>query len=298
MLLEKYQQERTKIVFYDTFENGILSSLKLNYETTYRALVSTFDSNIKAIEQKIIHPSLPIQLSISAEHIKTINDIIEEANKKIKEYNRRITQKEATLNELKKEFWILMRWQYDSDLISHTTTTNTRNERINVINKANNELDAKIKEQNNIIEEYQRKTINIEDAIENINSTLIDMGISDFKIIKYSANLYKLSREGQDGNIFESLSEGEKMIISLLYFIERCKGKFAKEEIEKKKIIVIDDPISSFDSIYKNKIIYSIVKSLEGKSRIILTHNTDLIRLLEGQYNHSYHLYLLNNTLD
>lgn len=76
------------------------------------------------------------------------------------------------------------------------------------------------------------------------------MGIADFKIEKYSDSLYKLSREGQTGDVFRSLSEGEKMIISLLYFIERCKGKESKDDIESKKIVVIDDPISSLSHIY------------------------------------------------
>lgn len=87
------------------------------------------------------------------------------------------------------------------------------------------------------------------------------------------------------------LSAGEQNFLSLSFELLKAKNS-------NKPIIVLDDPISSFDSIYKNKIIYSIVKSLEGKSRIILTHNTDMIRLLEGQYNHSYNLYVLNNTLD
>lgn len=87
------------------------------------------------------------------------------------------------------------------------------------------------------------------------------------------------------------LSAGEQNFLSLSFELLKAKNS-------NKPIIVLDDPISSFDSIYKNKIIYSIVKSLEGKSRIILTHNTDMIRLLEGQYNHSYHLYILNNTID
>ena len=39
----------------------------------------------------------------------------------------------------------------------------------------------------------------------------------------------------------------------------------------------------------------SIVKMLHGKRRIILTHNTDLIRLLNCQYSHYFNLYLLNN---
>lgn len=35
---------------------------------------------------------------------------------------------------------------------------------------------------------------------------------------------------------------------------------------------------------------------LENKPRIVLTHNLDLLRLLESQYKHSFNLYLLNNT--
>lgn len=43
-------------------------------------------------------------------------------------------------------------------------------------------------------------------------------------------------------------------------------------------IIVIDDPISSFDSIYKNKIIYCINSLSETKECLVLTHNIDLIK--------------------
>uniref|UniRef100_UPI00261633F4 hypothetical protein n=1 Tax=uncultured Veillonella sp. TaxID=159268 RepID=UPI00261633F4 len=60
-------------------------------------------------------------------------------------------------------------------------------------------------------------------------------------------------------------------------------------------IIVIDDPISSFDSIYKNKIVYALVKILEKKEVIVLTHNTDLLRLLHGQNGNKYRLYIFNN---
>lgn len=49
---------------------------------------------------------------------------------------------------------------------------------------------------------------------------------------------------------FQTLSEGEKMVISFLYFIELCRGKQNVSEATKKKIIVIDDPISSLSHIY------------------------------------------------
>jgi ABC-type Mn2+/Zn2+ transport system ATPase subunit len=85
------------------------------------------------------------------------------------------------------------------------------------------------------------------------------------------------------------LSNGEQNFISLAF--ELLKAKKVDSNI-----IVLDDPISSFDSIYKNKIAYSIVKFLEDKKQIILTHSTDLIKLLEHQKNGCFNLYLLNNT--
>lgn len=85
-----------------------------------------------------------------------------------------------------------------------------------------------------------------------------------------------------------NLSTGEQNFISLTFELLKAKNN-------SKRIIVLDDPISSFDSIYKNKIVYSIIKFLENKKQIILTHNTDLIRLLEAQKKHCFKLYLLNN---
>jgi ABC-type lipoprotein export system ATPase subunit len=85
------------------------------------------------------------------------------------------------------------------------------------------------------------------------------------------------------------LSTGEQNFLSLTF-------EFLKAKNSSCPIVVIDDPISSFDSIYKNKVAYAIVKMLHHKKRIVLTHNTDLLRLLDGQYKRSYKLYLLNNT--
>ena len=85
------------------------------------------------------------------------------------------------------------------------------------------------------------------------------------------------------------LSTGEQNFLSLTF-------EFLKAKNSTCPIVVIDDPISSFDSIYKNKVSYAIVKMLHHKKRIVLTHNTDLLRLLDGQYKKCYKLYLLNNT--
>ena len=85
------------------------------------------------------------------------------------------------------------------------------------------------------------------------------------------------------------LSSGEQNFLSLAFEFLRAKNV-------PQPIVVLDDPISSFDSIYKNKVVYAIAKILEKKQRIILTHNIDMIRLLDAQYKKSFKMYLLNNT--
>ncbi len=85
------------------------------------------------------------------------------------------------------------------------------------------------------------------------------------------------------------LSNGEQNFISIAF--ELLKAQKVDAEF-----IVLDDPISSFDSIYKNKIVYAIAKFLVSKKQILLTHSTDLVKLLEHQKSSSFNLYILNNS--
>lgn len=59
--------------------------------------------------------------------------------------------------------------------------------------------------------------------------------------------LKRIDAEPSD-NVFKTLSEGEKNFISFLYFYQLCLGTDNIDRSSKKKIIVIDDPVSSLDS--------------------------------------------------
>ena len=130
-----------------------------------------------------------------------------------------------------------------------------------------------------LIEENRKKTENIDEAIANIKNGLIDIGITDFTIEKYSEEeaLYRLKREDSDEDVFKTLSEGEKMVISFLYFIELCKGKSTAKTILNNKIVVIDDPISSLSHIYVfniGRLIHNeFLRSEEYDQLFILTHS-------------------------
>lgn len=123
--------------------------------------------------------------------------------------------------------------------------------KINKINEQVNILNSQIEEQRKIIATEQNNIINIDASISHINGMLVDMGITDFKIDKYGEDgLYRIIRGDDDAPVFKTLSEGERTIISILYFLEACQGVLNKELSPRKRIIVIDDPISSLSNLY------------------------------------------------
>jgi wobble nucleotide-excising tRNase len=62
----------------------------------------------------------------------------------------------------------------------------------------------------------------------------------------------------------EFLSNGEQNFLSLAFELLKAKNSTCK-------LIVLDDPISSFDSIYKNKLAYAILSFLSSKKTLIPT---------------------------
>lgn len=143
--------------------------------------------------------------------------------------------------------------------------------------------------QRNIIDQNQKRTVNIDEAVTNIKNGLTDIGITDFTIEKYSDDeaLYHLKRDGVGGNVFKTLSEGEKMVISFLYFIELCKGENKTNSGVTNKIIVIDDPISSLSHIY----VFNVGRLIHNE--FLRTSKYDQIFVL----THSlYFFYELTNT--
>ena len=234
-----------------TFEsNPKYEIYKKDFELKYNVFFKVVGDNLKLIENKIKSPSIAVTLKKSDNSLEELNGIIENINNLVKEHNGKIDRKEIALNELKTLFWEIMRWEYDQTITTFISDKVQSKKTITAIEKALQDIETEIGNQKKIIVEQQKQTVNIEEAITNINNGLIDLGIEDFKIKHHSENLYKIVRDQNDDKIFHTLSEGEKMIISFLYFIELCKGKKDATEAGKKKIIVIDDPISSLSHIY------------------------------------------------
>lgn len=162
------------------------------------------------------------------------------------------------------------------------------NDLANILGKS--DLPSKMEEYKTLLE--QKPEITDEDMlyIEEIISSSMSKELTLERDEKKNLRIY-LSNQEFLGKSREELplSTGEQNFLSLTFEFLKAKNLACP-------VVVIDDPVSSFDSIYKNKVVYAIVKMLHHKKRIVLTHNTDLLRLLESQYKSCYKLYLLNNT--
>lgn len=234
-----------------TFEsNPKFDNYKKDFEIKYNAITKVVAENLKLIDDKIKTPSVQIALKSSAIALSEINEIIENINKQINEHNKKIDQKDTALNNLKTEFWNIMRWEYEQTISSYINDKFQLQKNVAGFEQAIGKLESDIQKQREIIIEQQKQTVNIEEAIANINNGLLDLGIHDFSIKQHANKLYKIVREQNDNRVFLSLSEGEKMIISFLYFLELCRGKKDATEVARKKIIVIDDPISSLSHVF------------------------------------------------
>ena len=237
------------------------------------------EHNLNTLREKAKTPSIQVSLQPINEIIESINSIIKNANNEITLYNQRIADIKGSKSKIRDSFWCLMRKEYNSVIELYAANEKAYEQSVK---NAQRELQTKTSEINTntaLIEENRKKAVNIDEAVENIKNGLIDIGITDFTIEKYSEEeaLYRLKREDLDEDVFKTLSEGEKMVISFLYFIELCKGESTAEKASNKKIVVIDDPISSLSHIYVfniGRLIHNeFLRTKKYDQLFILTHS-------------------------
>lgn len=234
----------------DYFNHPLITESKSEFETKYDKFYMLVISNRNLINDKIKSPAKKISLKDTSKALEQLNDFITEIKGKIKVHNEKMDNKNESISQLKDLFWEIMRWDYDQTITIYQKESTELQSKLKVIEKELLVINNSIKEQEEIIKKEQKNTVNIEDAIISINGGLLELGIDDFEIKKYSESFYRIHREGQTEDTFQTLSEGEKMVISFLYFLELCKGKKNASDVGQKKIIVIDDPISSLSHIF------------------------------------------------
>lgn len=282
----KKEYEQYKFIIKQYWDNNIeiqRLETKDTLKQSYESLVNLINENIILIENKIKNPKSTDKLNSTNEALKCYIENINLAQEEIASFNEKISNKQLVKNDIKERFWKLVRYNYQDQYVLYK---NTKNENLNKKEPQIADLTNNNEELNRQI---NRKTValskisNTEQAVNNINTLLKEFGLSGFLLKKISDDppKYRIVREKKeiDTLVYKSLSEGEKTIISFLYFLETCMGAEKEDDPHDlvSRIIVIDDPISSLSHNHLYDIASLIViKILENESFgqiFILTHS-------------------------
>jgi len=224
--------------------NNLLSNV-------YLAVQTLFNENKLAISEKLSNSNERKSIQSIVKEKVNLSKIL----KKIKENNNIFSEIDKNKELLLSDIWIYIASECKNK-IDEFDKREIKYSRISsmvdiLVDKLNNDIVSSKQE----IERLRSETINTQEAVENINIILKNAGFESFEIaeksIENNISQYYLKRplQSNEESVFKSLSEGEKNFISFLYFYQLCIGTDnIQTNGSKKKIIVIDDPVSSLDN--------------------------------------------------
>lgn len=214
-------------------------------------LSSHFESQKKTVKEKLNKTNEIFKI----ESIYEFKNLFSSINKEVRVNNEIAESIEEKKSNLDLKFWNYMAFKSQEEIDLFYLNKEKLETRKAATIRLEKYLRSCTEKWRKEIQILRKGTINTSTAKDNINSILKGAGYGGFEIKELDKSSeedvpkYYLKRNHSESeNVFNSLSEGEKNFIAFLYFNEVCKGTLEKEQKERKKIIVIDDPVSSLDS--------------------------------------------------
>ncbi len=267
--------------FYDELSEKA-NKQNIEYKSVAKLINSEINIYIEALKKKREKPFDKMEIKFESnkiiEFLNNINLVIKTIKECVDAHNEKARNFENTIKKAKER----IERHYVQEQIEQLEYVDKKNliEKDKIeLKKIKEECDQK-REAYAILEtKLSSETLGAEDFNEKLEKFL---GYGEIKL-QFDAREkgYKIYRNGKEEA--KNLSEGEKTAIAFIYFITKLKENGRKIE---ETILVIDDPISSFDS---NKLFsaYAYMKSECNKAKqlFVLTHNYNFFSLVFGWFN-------------
>ncbi|WP_413482238.1 AAA family ATPase [Morganella psychrotolerans] len=238
----------------------------------------SFELNKNSIKEKLEKPSVVITVVDSSINYDIINTKIKELNIEIKKINDKLNTYETSISNLSNKLWMVLRNLCDDVIYNNNgNIKELKGERDSIVERRKI-IESEFQQEKDKRSNLRKKVSNMDETVDKMNLSLKNLGLNGLAIKKaHERNFFQIHRGNDNVEVYKSLSEGEKTIITFLYFLECCDGQLEEGEL-KDKIIVIDDPISSLshDYIYEisSLIHYRIIQGIVPDAKVlILTHN-------------------------
>ena len=288
LLLREYQEATDHIVAALEGELSNQEAVKVGkldtelFQTKEVILSQLYADHEAKIKEKIQTPGIKIAIPDVTDAVKELLGFINKANKNIDAHNKLVSERDTAIAELTDDVWATCIDVSSSLITTYNTDIVNLDKAITGITNALNSKDKAVKELDELIVQKSKNLTSVQPTIDEINRSLKAYGFNNFFIQPADGQEDYYCIKRPDGtSATNTLSEGEETFLTFLYFIQQTKGSTDQAHVNDKKIIVLDDPISSLDSTILY-IVGAIVKDLSRKIRdgvgdvnqlFVLTHN-------------------------
>lgn len=270
-------QERMSGVFDDaiTKDTGL--------ELAWSKLEGRMKTNLALMRTKQVKPSDSVVIEGADRHAMIA--ALATVKAKVDDFNQRIKDRIGECARIKTMFYQVLCAHRAEAYACHGAALATLNAQLATETANTKGVADRISANTVRLAELRQSQTGVDASVEAINRSLKELGIDAFWIKRKEddGHLYCLARLNDPNSTAQSLSEGEKTLISFLYFMELIKGTHDEHGAVDigKTIVVIDDPISSLSQnfIYDVATIiqHQLIKPPAGVAKvrqvIVLTHN-------------------------
>ncbi|HOT60566.1 MAG TPA: AAA family ATPase, partial [Spirochaetales bacterium] len=279
----KYHQEELQSHILDQIIINLEPYEKLeDYQTCVdliNKINATIQGNNEKLKKKITNPYESIVTNtISVKTLVTqLITALEDLEKARVEYNKAVTKTDPIIKELNRINSEIAHY----DVIDLSTQLDKQQNEYIVVETLYCELKVAYEEKKKVVEDYEAQRKNIRIAVDAINACMKYIFFADDRLkIEYVDGVYKLLSNGKSVRPCD-VSAGERNIIGLSYFFTNIlEDKEEKDAYSEDYILVIDDPVSSFDAENRIGILsflkYKLSMFLEGDSNtkaLVMTHD-------------------------
>lgn len=256
-------------LLYEEFQDGYKKALE-NYHQIISSINTKIEEWKKVLEEKQNNPFEIPQKTINGINKPEIDEY-EKAYSDILGYIDNHNKKFLGLEEAVKD----SKYKLELHYVSEEVTTFDYFKKLEQISKFQTEQTA-------LNENIKQLEIDIKQLKDNLSNEVIGasefndklwkfLGRNDLSLERRNDGGYLVKRNNSEEAKCRSLSEGERSAIALVYFIAKLKEDGNKIE---NTIVVIDDPISSFDSNHLFHANFFIKNECENALQLfVLTHN-------------------------
>lgn len=197
----------------------------------FEIMNSTYKENIQLLERKATEPSRSVEISSITNYLEQVKSEVKQANIQIFELNRVIDNIKEEKELLVKDIWRFIVEENKSNYETYISNLRRQNRALDGMEKGKAQQEEFKKKLEEEVIELQNQLTSVLPSIHEINSLLSSFGFKNFHLTESEENgNYKIIREnGEDAN--ETLSEGEKTLITFLYFYQLINGNNEQDKV-------------------------------------------------------------------